>query len=840
MNSSYLLKVWLAITLFIFLSEKAIFSQNPCSAPVSNGDKIICEGETIPNLSVIPVPNLQTNWYNMAVGGVLLVSNTTTFTPLSAGVYYAENSDPLTLCTSTRTPIELSVKPFPNVDAGPDQEICIYNCTDLNVTGALVYQWSQGSYEEEITICPTTSQYYTVAGTNIWGCVKVDSVWINVLTTPAPISMGDKIICEGLDFPFLEVSPVAGLNTFWYDQAIGGNLLQLNSDTFQPDSGGIYYAEHRNLDANCFSTRTAIRLEVLPKPTTTLIGNPNLCLGDCRSFVAFGGVNYLWNTGETTNQIEICPSISAQYSVTVSGTNACTDTKTFFVQVDSIPILTLQTAQCAPDLDSYSIEFLASAFDDISSSTGILSNIGTNFNQNLIENNTNTIITATNGVSLCASTLEISASDCTCPTILPPISLGNHALCVGEPIPNLGVQPISENTIFWYNTSTGGMPILKNNTVFQTTQTGLYFAEIIDTITGCASTRTPIRLTIDTLPTANAGEDKYILCLEDFVKLDGSQSSANQGITHFWTTDTGQFIDGEHTQTPLVSASGTYFLTVSVDASGCNSRDSVRVIKRVPPSASFQIKQPLCATENGIIRVTDVMGGTAPFKYAITGQGFKDESFFLGLEPMEYLVVVLDSAGCIWEGIANVEPPYEQKILLDSTIVLKYSEQTILEPQFSFALSSIDTLYWSPAVGLDCYDCPAPMTQLFQTQNYKLTVIDTNGCRTEAFTTVFIKGLSIYAPNALLSSSDVDENTFFTLYSYDGAITEIESLQIFDRWGSKVFENNNFAPNQYNLGWNGTNKGKKAMSGVYFWVASLKLADGKIKKEQGAVTLVRD
>jgi hypothetical protein len=840
MNSSYLLRALFSLSLFVFLPEKALFSQNTCPTPVSNGDKIICVGDAIPTLSVIPVPNFQTNWYDMAIGGVPLSTNSSTFTPLTVGVYYAENSNSIDPCASTRTPIELSIKPLPNVNAGPDQEICIYNCTDLNVTGALIYQWSQGSYEVEITVCPTTSQYYTVAGTNIWGCVKIDSVWIEVLTTPVPTSLGDKIICEGLIFPNLEVNGVLGLQTSWYDQPSGGNLLKLNSTTFQPDTGGIYYAQYRNLSANCFSTRTAVKLDVLPKPTATLIGNPNLCLGDCRDFIAFGGVNYLWNTGETNNQIEICPTLSAQYSVTVSGINACTDTKSLFVQVDSTPVLTLQTAECASDLNSYSIQFSASAFYEITSNTGVLSNNGANFTQNLIQNNTNTTVTAVNGAALCSNTLEIVAPNCNCPNILPPVSKGNIAICEGNPIPNLEVEPINQYSVYWYDTPTGGIPLLKNNTSFHTTLADIYFAAIHDSISGCSSIRVPIKLTIDQLPFADAGEDKYISCLGDFILLDGTQSSAAQGITHLWTTNVGEIIDGEHTQTPLVSASGVYYLKVTADASGCATLDSVRVIKRISPTANLQIINPLCADDKGAIRVVDIQDGTPPFRFAVNGQAYTTSPDFISLPPMDYLVVVLDSVGCSWQTLVTVESSIEQIILLDSVFNLQFSEQITLQPSFSFALSSLDTLFWAPSIGLDCYDCPAPKTELFQSQKYKLTVIDTNGCKKEAFTTIFIDDLALYAPNAIYSTSDFDENTFFTLYSYEGAITEIESLQVFDRWGAKVFENKNFAPNQYSLGWDGLNKGKKAMSGVYFWAARVKLADGKIKKEQGAVTLVSD
>jgi hypothetical protein len=837
--NSYSPWAYFSFCLLALFPNCQLFSQNPCPTPISNGNKIICEGEPIPTLSVVPAPNLQTNWYNMPFGGLVLASNTTSFIPTNSGIFYVENSDPNLPCNSARTPIELSIKPRPIVNAGPDQQVCLGNCTDLTASGALIYQWNQGTNTAIASVCPAASQFYTVLGTDIWGCTDIDTILLNVLNLSAPISLGNKIICDGLALPTLGVAPNAGLQINWYDQASGGNLLLQNSATYQPAYAGVFYAEFKNTTFNCVSSRTAVQLDILPKPSVTLIGNPNFCLGDCRNFVAFGGVNYLWNTSETINQIEICPTESAQYSVTVTGTNTCTATKTLFAQVDSVPILTLQTVQCAVDLDDYEIKFTASAFDNITSNTGILNHIGVNYQQNLIQNNINTTITAVNGTALCTTVLNIPAPNCDCPTILPPISTGNHAICEGTDIPLLSIEPINGNTVFWYNTPTGGQTFLKNKFEYQATQTGVFFVEIIDTITGCSSTRTPIRLTVDSLPLAKAGEDKYILCLEDFVQLDGSQSTATQGITHLWTTNSGNIIAGNHTQTPLVDSAGMYILTVTADASGCSTQDSVRVIKRTPPTAEIQTIDPKCTNENGIIRVINVQNGTAPFRYAVTGQNFTSQPDFFNLVPKEYLVVVLDSAGCTWQSPATIEAPPEQVIFLASILFLQYSEQATLQPQISFSLGSIDSLWWKPQFGLDCYDCLMPNTSLFESQNYELTVIDTNDCVIKAFTSIQIAEPAIYSPNTFSPASQLDENRFFTIYSYEGAVQNIEYLQIFDRWGELVFENKNFIPNQYSLGWDGLFKGKLAQPSVYFWVASLKYADGKAKKSKGTVTLIR-
>ena len=62
------------------------------NAPISSGDETICQGETIPTLTVTVGVGQTANWYSTATGGTVLVggSNTTSFTPTAAGTFYAE------------------------------------------------------------------------------------------------------------------------------------------------------------------------------------------------------------------------------------------------------------------------------------------------------------------------------------------------------------------------------------------------------------------------------------------------------------------------------------------------------------------------------------------------------------------------------------------------------------------------------------------------------------------------------------------------------------------------------------------------------------------------------
>jgi gliding motility-associated-like protein len=70
-------------------------------------------------------------------------------------------------------------------------------------------------------------------------------------------------------------------------------------------------------------------------------------------------------------------------------------------------------------------------------------------------------------------------------------------------------------------------------------------------------------------------------------------------------------------------------------------------------------------------------------------------------------------------------------------------------------------------------------------------------------------------------------------------ISKIITMRIFDRWGNVVFANNDFAPNDEKMGWDGTLKGSKVNPAVFTYYIQVQLSDGKIQTVSGDVTLMR-
>jgi gliding motility-associated-like protein len=94
----------------------------------------------------------------------------------------------------------------------------------------------------------------------------------------------------------------------------------------------------------------------------------------------------------------------------------------------------------------------------------------------------------------------------------------------------------------------------------------------------------------------------------------------------------------------------------------------------------------------------------------------------------------------------------------------------------------------------------------------------------------------IYVPNVFSPNGD-GVNDRWTIFSrLDN--TYVHELALFDRWGTMVFQKNEFVLNTFD-GWDGTIKGKRVNPNVFVYRAVLTLGDGTKRTVKGDVTLLR-
>ncbi|MBK9962092.1 MAG: gliding motility-associated C-terminal domain-containing protein [Saprospiraceae bacterium] len=135
------------------------------------------------------------------------------------------------------------------------------------------------------------------------------------------------------------------------------------------------------------------------------------------------------------------------------------------------------------------------------------------------------------------------------------------------------------------------------------------------------------------------------------------------------------------------------------------------------------------------------------------------------------------------------------------------------------------------------YTWPVNAQTYEKSGTYQESFRSTVGCDSIHYLYLLIKkNYGIYYPNIIHPGG---VNNGFTLFDDGSTIAQITKLSIYDRWGSQVWQQENFAANDPSLGWDGSFKGKAVVPGVYVWHAQLTLQDGSVISWQGEVTVVR-
>lgn len=150
--------------------------------------------------------------------------------------------------------------------------------------------------------------------------------------------------------------------------------------------------------------------------------------------------------------------------------------------------------------------------------------------------------------------------------------------------------------------------------------------------------------------------------------------------------------------------------------------------------------------------------------------------------------------------------------------------------------NSFVTYIWEPSPTPPCPNCPSvsyPADSIGYLE-YLLTVAGADGCPGELLFRVVVvppcSADSLFIPNAFTPNGD-GANDMFQVVKREGAEV-VSSLEIYDRWGEKVYEA------QGDAAWDGTIYGKPAPSDVYVYIVKVRCGE-LIGKRVGDVTLLR-
>ena len=168
---------------------------------------------------------------------------------------------------------------------------------------------------------------------------------------------------------------------------------------------------------------------------------------------------------------------------------------------------------------------------------------------------------------------------------------------------------------------------------------------------------------------------------------------------------------------------------------------------------------------------------------------------------------------------------------------IESGETVNLQPVFT-SHSPIKSFHWQTnnSQELKCPSCKNLQFQPWSDTEVQLSIENATGCQSKDQLELKVADIAIYTANAFSPNKDNLNDYFFLQGNLPFTILE---FQIFDRWGSLLYQKKNILANQSQMGWDGTHNDRACSAGVYVWTAIVKYKSGNEKILSGDVTLIR-
>jgi large repetitive protein len=358
---------------------------------------------------------------------------------------------------------------------------------------------------------------------------------------------------------------------------------------------------------------------------------------------------YAWSNNQTSSTINVSPSQTTTYTVTVTDQCGSTEEGIFTITVESAPTATLtgNAALCAEDPNpsaTLTIIFTGTGPWDLTYSFNGSPTTITGITDNPFDLVVNTAGTYTlNSVenAACPGTASGSAviSVVDVEIIVNPINV----VCNGSSTGSIDITPTGGSPIYTYSWNTGPESEDLNNL-----PVGTYFVTVTDA-NGCTETASA-QLTEPPVLNSAISLVTPVGCFgANTGAVDLQVSGGVPGYTYLWS-------NGSQLEDPSQLFAGNYTVTVT-DDNGCTSVSNITIDQPDILLASPQVTQNVsCFGGNdGTVDIT-VSGGAAPYFYNWSNGAGNDEDpndLFAG----NYTVTVSDVNGCTTvTGVSITEP----------------------------------------------------------------------------------------------------------------------------------------------------------------------------------------
>ena len=256
-------------------------------------------------------------------------------TPINSSGNYIDSLTTYSGCDSVVT-LDIVFSNNPTVTS-PDLQLCLGDSTLLIPSGATTYTWSPTvNFVDnlgQMWVNPTVTSNYVLQGTNLEGCIDLDTVIVVVNPLPnIQLIVSDNSVCFGSPVQF---NASGGDSYSWTGQDL--NMYIGDNQLINPLNSGMYVVIGTSVSGCTSSDSTFILVNPIPS-ISAIPESSEICFGEYVSFQILGADFYQWSNGQSSTIYTYQPLISESLTIIGITTFGCTDTTQVAVIVHPNPI----------------------------------------------------------------------------------------------------------------------------------------------------------------------------------------------------------------------------------------------------------------------------------------------------------------------------------------------------------------------------------------------------------------------------------------------------------------------------------------------------------------------
>jgi len=737
---------------------------------------------------------------------------------------------------------EVNVLPLPEFEIGNLELECPGDSMQFFLSNAIdvdQHLWFFGDGDSSFLATPT-HQYlqpgpYQVnfTGTSIAGCVQRDSVQINIPTAPtAGFSISTDSICQEQVVTFNDTSSADVVTRFWN---FGNSSFSTdpNPSTSFNQAGNYTITLVVSNASGCKDTsQQVLFVYANPEPDFDFIINRQCTPAEITfANTSINAQSYQWDFGNGQTSIDSIPIIiysqADTFTVQLRAFNGvCSEvtSKDLIIHPTPEPLLALSDKEgCAPFEISLGVAINQAGLDyqwQISNGVTLYDSLSIyQFDE-----------PGDYEISLLVSSEFCQDSITDSVTIYQPVLIESEQidnLCFGDTSGQINIDLVSGTAPFqyqWSNNSAVQDQELLVNGNYQLTITDLNGCTLLDTFEIESPPPIQVMVSDSAIATCAGDQDAYI-CLSIEGGIGQYEINWENGSDEICLEDI---------------PAGEYGVQIS-DDNNCMVDLNFNAYENPPIELFDQVDQVSCfGFDDGRIRLDSITGGVSDFYNTLLlgVDSLENGRNFSNLEPGNYTLIIQDLEGCTLERTYQISEPDSTWLdIREDTIRLPLGESIFIDVRHN---AGNPLFNWLPGDSLSCSDCESPLASPITTTWYSL-LMDEEGCLSRDSVLILVdKNRNYYVPNIFTPNAD-GRNDLFRIRSRVQSIRRIVSFQIFDRWGEKVFQADDFRPQEENPdhAWDGKFRGKLLSPDVFTYWFVIEYEDDFQEKIKGTITLMR-